>query len=287
MASRAAALAFRPRATDVLIATFPKCGTPGCNRSCTGSGPGGPWTSTRSPGWRPGSSWRWTLGIDPDAPQVAEPGPSRATLSWHEIPKGGRYLSMVRDPKDVLVSMYHFHEGWRFEPGTITLGDYARKFFLAPERARRYWRHCGVVVGRSAGAEDVLMLGYEAALGDVPGTVEAHCPLHRVSAGRRPAGGGGPAVFHRVHEGPRLAVRRPPGALRAQRRPRPSAGGSSSKVRGGRVGDHVYELPWTYARPWTGSGVKRWSALRPCFVPGHARRHRTCLRLSRGRRQIP
>ena len=32
--------------------------------------------------------------------------------------KGGRYIVSVRDPKDVMVSMYRFSEGWWFEPGT-------------------------------------------------------------------------------------------------------------------------------------------------------------------------
>ena len=59
------------------------------------------------------------LGIDPDAPQVAEPRAFKSHLNWHDVPKGGRYITMVRDPGDVLVSMYHFHEGWRFEAGSI------------------------------------------------------------------------------------------------------------------------------------------------------------------------
>ena len=121
------------------------------------------------------------LGIDPDAPQVAEPRAFKSHLSWHEVPKGGRYITMVRDPGDVLVSMYYFHEGWRFEAGAITLEDYARNFFLAPERDRGYWKHVASWWPQR-GREDVLMLSYESALADVPGTVRRiagfiGCPL--------------------------------------------------------------------------------------------------------------
>ena len=214
------------------------------------------------------------LGIDPDAPQVAEPRAFKSHLSWHEVPKGGRYLAMVRDPKDVLVSMYHFHEGWRFEPGAITMGDYARNFFLAPERGRRYWQYVASWWPQR-GREDVLLLSYEAALADVPGTVRRIARLHRLSAGRRPAGHRRSAVVHRVHEGPRPPVRRPRGARRAQRRQRPSPGrlilqgegrtGRRSRGRAahGRTASAGPDLARRDGRPF-----------RVGVVPGHACRYR-------------
>ena len=242
MTSRAAALAFRPRATDVLIATFPKCGTTWLQQIVHGLRTRGSMDFDEITLVAPWLELALDLGIDPDAPQVAEPRAFKSHLSWHEIPKGGRYLSMVRDPKDVLVSMYHFHEGWRFEPGTITLGDYARKFFLAPERARRYWRHVASWWPQR-GRRDVLMLGYEAALADVPGTVRRiarfiGCPLDgallevvvRQSSIEFMKAHGSQFDDHLVRFARNAAHGLPPG-------------GSSSKVRGGRVGDHVYELP--------------------------------------------
>src|SRR5204863_141669 len=76
------------------------------------------------------------LGSDLNAPQVAQPRAFKTHLPWTEVPKGSRYVYALRDPKDVLVSVYHFHEGWRFEPGTIPFGSFARVFFLS----RESWR---------------------------------------------------------------------------------------------------------------------------------------------------
>ena len=167
---------------------------------------------------------------------------------------------MIRDPKDVLVSMYHFHEGWRFEPGAITMADYSRNFFLVPERSRRYWQYVGSWWPQRV-REDVLLLSYEAALADVPGTVRRvagfiGCPLDgglldivvRQSSIEFMKAHGSQFDDHVVRAARNAANGLPPG-------------GSSSKVRGGRVGDHVDELPWTYGKRWTGSGAKRWKTV--------------------------
>ena len=242
MGSRASALAFRPKPTDVLIATFPKCGTTWLQQIVHGLRTRGSMDFDEITLVVPWLELALDLGIDPDAPQVAEPRAFKSHLGWHEVPKGGRYLAMVRDPKDVLVSLYHFHEGWRFEPGTITMGDYARKFFLAPERGRGYWRHVASWWPQR-GREDVLLLSYEAAVVDVPGTVRRiarfiECPLDddlldivvRQSSIEYMKAHGTQFDDHVVRAARNAANGLPPGGL-------------SSKLRGGRVGDHVDELP--------------------------------------------
>lgn len=242
LASRAAGLAFRPGPTDVLIATFPKCGTTWLQQIVHGLRTRGSMDFDEITLVVPWLELAGDLGLDPDAPQAAEPRAFKSHLSWEEIPKGGRYLSMVRDPGDVLVSLYHFHEGWRFEPGAITLGDYARQFFLAPERGRRYWRHTASW-WRQRGRGDVLLLSYEAVCADLPGAVRRIArfigrPLDRglldvvvrqSSIGFMKAHG---SRFddHVVRSVCNAANGLPPG-------------GSSSKVRNGRVGDHVDALP--------------------------------------------
>ena len=242
LASRAAGLAFRPGPTDVLIATFPKCGTTWLQQIVHGLRTRGSMDFDEITLVVPWLELAGDLGLDPDAPQAAEPRAFKSHLSWEEIPKGGRYLSMVRDPGDVLVSLYHFHEGWRFEPGAITLGDYARQFFLAPERGRRYWRHAASW-WRQRGRGDVLLLSYEAVCADLPGAVRRiarfiGCPpdlglldlvVRQSSIGFMKAHG---SRFddHVVRSVCNAANGLPPG-------------GSSSKVRNGRVGDHVDALP--------------------------------------------
>ena len=240
-ASRAAALAFRPRPTDVIIATFPKCGTTWLQQIVHGLRTRGSMDFEEITLVVPWLELALDLGIDPDAPQVAEPRAFKSHLSWHDVPKGGRYISMVRDPRDVLVSMYHFHEGWRFEAGAIAMDDYARNFFLAPERDRGYWKHVASWWPRR-GREDVLLLGYEPALADVPGTVRRiarfiGCPLDdelldvvvRQSSIEFMKAHGSRFDDHVVRAARNAANGLPPG-------------GSSSKLRSGRVGDHVDAL---------------------------------------------
>ena len=240
-ASRAAALAFRPRPSDVLIATFPKCGTTLLQQIVHGLRTRGSMDFDEITLVVPWLELALDLGIDPEAPQMAEPRAFKSHLNWHDVPKGGRYITMVRDPGDVLVSMYHFHEGWRFEAGSITLDDYARNFFLARERDRGYWKHVASWWPQRAHA-DVLMLSYESALADVSGTVRRiagfiGCPLDdelldvvaRQSSIDFMKAHGSRFDDHVVRQARNAAAGLPPG-------------GSSSKLRSGRVGDHVERL---------------------------------------------
>ncbi|HIG39086.1 MAG: sulfotransferase domain-containing protein [bacterium] len=78
------------------------------------------------------------LGIDLDAEQITNPRAFKSHLEYEAIPKGGKYINVVRDPKDALYSAYKFFEGWFFEPGTIGLEDFARERFI---KSGAYWRH--------------------------------------------------------------------------------------------------------------------------------------------------
>ena len=111
---------FRPRPTDVVIAPFGKCGTTWLQQTFHTLRTRGdmdfddisrvvPWIETAV-----------TLGLDLDAPQRAEPRGFKSHLSYDEVPKGARYIVAVREPKDALVSLYRFMEGWFIEPGTIS-----------------------------------------------------------------------------------------------------------------------------------------------------------------------
>lgn len=242
MASRARGLAFAPCPTDVLIATFPKCGTTWLQQIVHGMRTRGSMDFDEITLAVPWLELALDLGIDLEAPQAAEPRAFKTHLTWQEVPKGGRYIAMVRNPKDVVVSLYHFHEGWRFEPGTIAMGEYARAFFLAPERGRRYWKHVASWWEQRA-RNDVLLLSYEAMQRDLPQAVRRiadfiGCPMDdalleivlRHSS----------IDFMRAH-----ATKFDDHVVRNARNAANGlpAGGVSAKVRGGRVGDHVLELP--------------------------------------------
>ncbi len=97
------------------------------------------------------------LGIDLNAEQRARPRAFKSHLPWDPMPKGGRYIIVVRDPGDAAVSSFKFSEGWFLEPGAISMDEFVTQGFL---RKREYYKHL-----RSWWAhkddENVLMLAYE------------------------------------------------------------------------------------------------------------------------------
>ena len=108
------------------------------------------------------------LGIDLDAEQKSNPRAFKSHLGWSEIPQGGRYIVVVRDPKDALYSSFKFIEGWFFEPGSIALDDYAREFFI---KDRDYWKHLSSWWPRR-NDDDVLLMAFEHMKLDLSGTIE-------------------------------------------------------------------------------------------------------------------
>jgi len=164
---RAAGLAFRPRPTDVIIAPFPKCGTTWLQQMVHSLRTGGdldfddisrvvPWIETAA-----------DLGLDLDAEQRAEPRAFKSHVTWNLVPKGGRYLVAVRDPRDALVSVHRFFEGWFFEPGSIDVETLGRARFL---ESRDYYQHLASW-WLHRDDPDVLLLAYEQMLADPEATV--------------------------------------------------------------------------------------------------------------------
>jgi hypothetical protein len=108
------------------------------------------------------------LGIDLDAEQKANPRAFKSHLAWGEIPQGGRYIVAIRDPKDALFSLFKFMEGWFLEPGSISLDDFAREFFI---NDRGYWKHLSSWWPRRDD-DDVLLIAFEHMKLDLSGTIE-------------------------------------------------------------------------------------------------------------------
>ncbi|MGE3461623.1 MAG: sulfotransferase domain-containing protein, partial [Pseudomonadales bacterium] len=134
----AAGMALKLRPTDVVITPFAKCGTTWMQQIVHTLRTRGdmdfddisrviPWIETST-----------ALGIDLNAEQRAEPRAFKSHLGWDVIPKGGRYINVVRDPADALVSMYKFNEGWFLEPGSVSLDEFALTGFI---EQRGYYKH--------------------------------------------------------------------------------------------------------------------------------------------------
>ena len=235
-------ISFRPRPMDVLIATYPKCGTTWLQQIVHGLRTRGSMDFDEITAAVPWIELAFDLGFDLNAPQVAQPRAFKTHLPWTEVPKGSRYVYALLDPKDVLVSVYHFHEGWRFEPGTIPFGSFAREFFMSRESGRRYWRHVSSWWEQRQRSE-VLMLCYEDMKADLPSTVRRiarfiNCELDedlleivvKQSSIEFMRAHGTKFDDHLVREARNASRGLPPG-------------GDSSKVRSGRVGDYFFELP--------------------------------------------
>ena len=168
-AAEAAAEPFVPAPDDVIISPFGKSGTTWLQQMFHTLRTRGdedyddisrvvPWIET-SP----------ALGIDLNAPQKARPRGFKSHLSWDAIPKGGRYIVSIRDPRDAAVSMYKFMEGWFLEPGSVSAEEFTRANFMR-DPANSYWGHLASW-WLHRDDDHVLLLSYEGMNADHEGTI--------------------------------------------------------------------------------------------------------------------
>ncbi len=154
------AAAFRPRPSDVIIATYPKSGTTWMQQIVHGLRTGGSMDFTEITEAVPWIELAHDLGHDLDADQGGPPRAFKSHKNGDEIQPGCRYIAIMRDPKDVAISFFHFFSGWYFKPGDISLDMFIRDFFLSGSNSGRYWPHLISWWKRHAG-KDTLMLCYE------------------------------------------------------------------------------------------------------------------------------
>ena len=160
-------LAFKPRPTDILIATWPKAGTTLMQQIVHGLRTGGDMDFDEITEVVPWLELAHDLGLDLDAPQRAEPRAFKTHLSRDLAPMGGRNIFIVRDPVDSLVSFFHFLSGWVFEPGTVSIRDFALDFVFHGTRSGRYWDHL-VSWWPERENPDTLWLCFEDIVADLP-----------------------------------------------------------------------------------------------------------------------
>ncbi|HEU0291966.1 MAG TPA: sulfotransferase domain-containing protein [Anaerolineales bacterium] len=161
-------LAYKPGPTDVFIVTPPKCGTTWMQQIVHGLRTRGAMDFDEITRVVPWLEMAYDCGIDIYAPQVGDPRAFKSHSTFDQLPKGGKYIIVVRDPKDALVSAYHFMEGMFFEKGSISLETFAREdFFLG----RAIHKHILAFWDRRDD-ENVLPLCYENMKEDLVGTIE-------------------------------------------------------------------------------------------------------------------
>ena len=153
-------LAFRPRPSDVFIATYAKAGTTWMQQIVHGLRTAGAMDFAEITEAVPWIEVAYDLGIDPGAEQAAWPRAFKTHLAWHDVPKGGRYIVVFRDPRAVAVSLYRFLAGWMFDPDGISLATFLRQEFAAGGAGDDYWRNT-LSWWQVRERQDVLPLIYE------------------------------------------------------------------------------------------------------------------------------
>ncbi|HET9910184.1 MAG TPA: sulfotransferase domain-containing protein [Anaerolineales bacterium] len=161
-------LNYKPDPTDIFIVTPAKCGTTWMQQIVHGLRTRGSMDFDEISRVVPWINMAYDVGIDIYAPQVARPHAFKTHTRLDEVPKGGKYIVIVRDPGDALVSAYHFMEEMFFEKGTITLEEFAHEEFLPN---REIHTHTLAFWDRR-NDDDVLPLAYENMKSNLTRTIE-------------------------------------------------------------------------------------------------------------------
>lgn len=164
-------LSFVPLADDIIISPYAKCGTTWTQQIVHTLRTRGdmdfedisnvvPWIETSVP-----------LKIDLNAPQKALPRAFKSHTNWGIVPKGAKYIVTLRDPKDAMVSMFKFMEGWFLEPGSVDVNEFAVAELQDLGNGRDYYSHLLSWWPRRED-KDVLILSFEAMTEDPAGAID-------------------------------------------------------------------------------------------------------------------
>jgi len=115
----AAATTLRP--TDVVVVTYPKTGTTWLQQICEQLRSGGDMNFTEITERQPWLDAAWDCGQDLNADQTAEPRVFKSHQRLSAINTGAKYLSIIRDPGEVLGSLFAFQKS----KGTLPFAMYS------------------------------------------------------------------------------------------------------------------------------------------------------------------
>ncbi len=161
-------LDYKPKSTDVFIVTPPKCGTTWMQQIVHGLRTRGSMDFDEITRVVPWINMAHDMGIDIYAPQVAHPRAFKTHSTMDEVPKGGKYIVVLRNPHDALLSHYHFFENMFFEKGSIGIETFAREHYMP---GRDIYKHI-TALWDQRNNENVLPLCYENMKADLPQTIE-------------------------------------------------------------------------------------------------------------------
>ncbi len=133
--------AFRPRSSDVIIATYPKAGTTWMQQITHGLRSGGDMSFEEITEVTPWIELAYDLGWDLDADQAYEPRIFKSHWNAMQVPPGCRYIAVLRDPIDTMLSFYDFMNGWILERDQIPLDEFVAFITIRDHHAGDYWSH--------------------------------------------------------------------------------------------------------------------------------------------------
>lgn len=233
--------AFQPQSTDVFISPYAKSGTTWLQQIVHGLRTRGDMDFDEITSVVPWVERAHDLGLDLNSDQYGGLRAFKTHSNWDDIPKGGKYICSIRNPKDVVVSFYHFFEGWFFEKGSISLDEFALDFFIDRDPERSYWHHL-VSWWQQGENPDVLLMSFEEMRKNLPQTIKTVAKFVDIELDEE--------LFKVVKKQSSLEFMKANGEkfddhLMRELSEKQSGlppGGESSKVRQGRVGDHRVEL---------------------------------------------
>lgn len=160
------------RPDDVFISTYPKCGTTWTQQIVHQLRSGGSMDFEEICVVVPWLESAWDMHIDPNDDQAWTPRAFKSHLDWERIPKGGRYINVLRDPVTTVASFHRFFEGYVIEPGAISVDDFLTGWLLDGSASGRLWDFI-VSWWERRGDPAVLLLAYEDMLADPAKAVSA------------------------------------------------------------------------------------------------------------------
>ena len=163
--------AFKPRPTDVIVSPYAKSGTTWTQQIVHGLRTRGSMDFDEITVVTPWLILAHDMGWDLEGDQVAEPRVFKSHATWHDVPKGARYICPVRHPYKMMVSFYRFFEDWWFEPGSIDIATFLRGNHLKNPDERSYWTHLASWWEQRHNP-DVLILCYEDMQADLSSAVK-------------------------------------------------------------------------------------------------------------------
>ncbi len=164
------ALKFRPRPTDVIIATYPKAGTTWMQQIVHGLRTRGDMDFDEITAVTPWIEIAYDMGLDLEADHKGEPRAFKSHWNGEQVPPGCRYICIIRDPRDTMVSFFNFMNGWFVEPGTVSVDEFTDFIIRREHPIGDYWSHLKTWWKRRKEPQ-VLLVAFEDMIEDLSGNV--------------------------------------------------------------------------------------------------------------------